>query len=73
LHITAKCGSQTGKNAHLIGSSMMRLHERKDFDPSRPCIEYYRSRGELLLMAAGPSNTRRLALLDTDLLRYQLA
>jgi hypothetical protein len=45
----------------------------KDFDPSRPSIQYYRSRGELLLMAAGISNARRLALLDTDLLRYQLA
>jgi hypothetical protein len=37
----------------LIGSSMVRLYERKDFDSSRPCIEYYGSRGELLLMAAG--------------------
>jgi hypothetical protein len=49
------------------------MHEGKDFDPSRPCVEYYRNRGELLLMAAGISNARRLALLDTELLRYQLA
>ena len=34
-----------------IGPTIMRMRERKDLDPSRPCIEYYRSRRELLLMA----------------------
>jgi hypothetical protein len=32
-------------------------------------IEHYRSRGGLLLMAAGISHARCLALLDTDLMR----
>jgi hypothetical protein len=44
LLITAKRGSQTGKNAHLIGASMMRLHERKDFDHRAPASPW-----ELLL------------------------
>ena len=48
---------------------MMRLHEREDYDPSRPCIEYYCGRGELLLMTTGICNARRSVLLDTDLLR----
>lgn len=34
-----------------IGPIMQALRRRPDFDPTRPCIEYYRSRGELLLMA----------------------
>jgi hypothetical protein len=34
-----------------IGPTMMRLRDRKDLDVSRPCIEYYRSQRELLLMA----------------------
>jgi hypothetical protein len=42
-------------------------------DGAYSLIEYYRSRGELLRMAAGISNARRLALLDTDLMRYQPA
>ena len=29
---------------------MMRLRDRKDLDVTRPCIEYYRSQRELLLM-----------------------
>ena len=35
----------------LIGPSFGRMRERRDFDASRPCVEYYRSRRELLLMA----------------------
>ena len=35
----------------LIGPTMMEMRTRGDFDPSRPCIEYYRSQRELLLMA----------------------
>jgi hypothetical protein len=34
-----------------IGPVMARLRDRKDLDVSRPCIEYYRSQRELLLMA----------------------
>jgi len=33
-----------------IGPTMMRLRGRSDFAPSRPCIEYYRSQRELVLM-----------------------
>jgi len=33
-----------------IGPTVMRLRDRSDFDPSRPCIEYYCSQLELLLM-----------------------
>jgi hypothetical protein len=29
---------------------MMRLRDRKDLDVTRPCLEYYRSQRELLLM-----------------------
>jgi hypothetical protein len=39
------------KNLHLIGDTFEELSERPDFDSSRPCIEYYRSQKELLLMA----------------------
>ena len=35
---------------HMIGSTMMGMRKRKDFDSSRPCVEYYRSQRELLLM-----------------------
>jgi len=35
----------------LIGPSFGRMRERRDFDPSRPCVEHYRSQRELLLMA----------------------
>ncbi len=38
-------------NRHLIGSTFETLRRRDDFDASRPCIEFYRSRQELLLMA----------------------
>jgi hypothetical protein len=34
-----------------IGPALQTLRRRPDFDPTRPCIEYYRSRRELLLMA----------------------
>ncbi len=34
----------------LIGSAFETLRRRSDFDPSRPCIEYYRSQKELLVM-----------------------
>jgi hypothetical protein len=34
----------------LIGPTMLKLRERRDFDKSRHCIEYYRSQRELLLM-----------------------
>jgi hypothetical protein len=37
-------------NLHLIGGTCETLSCRPDFDPSRPCIEYYRSRTELLVM-----------------------
>jgi hypothetical protein len=33
-----------------IAPSMMRMREGRDFDPSRPCVEDYRSQRELLLM-----------------------
>jgi hypothetical protein len=39
------------KHRDEIGPTMMRLRDRKDLDVSRPCIEYYRSQRELLLMA----------------------
>lgn len=39
------------KHRDEIGPTMMQLRDRKDFDVSRPCIEYYRSQRELLLMA----------------------
>lgn len=35
---------------HLIGPAVEDLRRRPDFDPSRPCIEYYRSQQELLIM-----------------------
>lgn len=35
----------------MIGPSIMRMRERNDLDLSRPCIEYYRSQRELLIMA----------------------
>ena len=38
-------------NLHLIGSTFETLQRRGDFDASRPCVEFYRSRQELLLMA----------------------
>jgi hypothetical protein len=34
-----------------IGPAMEALRGRADFDPTRPCIEYYRSQRELLLLA----------------------
>ncbi len=37
-------------NVHLIGPTFETLCRRSDFDPSRPCIEYYRSQKELLVM-----------------------
>jgi len=37
-------------NLHLIGPTFETLCRRSDFDPSRPCIEYYRSQKELLVM-----------------------
>ncbi len=37
-------------NLHLIGVTCETLSGRSDFDPSRPCIEYYRSQTELLVM-----------------------
>jgi hypothetical protein len=38
-------------NLHLIGSTFETFRRRDDFDPSRLCVEFYRSRQELLLMA----------------------
>ena len=38
------------KHRSEIGPTMMRLRDRKDLDVTRPCIEYYRSQRELLLM-----------------------
>jgi hypothetical protein len=38
------------QHLHLIGQTMLQMRERADFDASRYCIEYYRSRRELLLM-----------------------
>ena len=38
------------ENIHLIGPTFETLCRRSDFDPSRPCIEYYRSKKELLVM-----------------------
>jgi hypothetical protein len=38
-------------NLHLIGSAFETVRRRDDFDASRPCVEFYRSRQELLLMA----------------------
>lgn len=35
----------------LVGPTFGRMRELRDFDPSRPCVEYYRSQRELLLMA----------------------
>jgi hypothetical protein len=32
-----------------IGPTIEALRQRPDFDPTRPCIEYYRSQRELLL------------------------
>jgi hypothetical protein len=37
-------------NLHLIGPAFETLCRRSDFDPSRPCIEYYRSQKEPLVM-----------------------
>jgi hypothetical protein len=39
-----------GDKLHLIGPTFETLCQRSDFDPSRPCIEYYRSQKELLVM-----------------------
>src|SRR5215475_14299552 len=39
------------QHVHLIGQTILQMRERADFDASRYCIEYYRSRRELLLMA----------------------
>jgi len=39
------------QHRHLIGQTMLQMRERADYDTSRYCIEYYRSRRELLLMA----------------------
>jgi hypothetical protein len=38
-------------NLPLIGTTFETLRRRDDFDASRPCVEFYRSRQELLLMA----------------------
>jgi len=38
------------EHLHLIGPTCENLRRRPDFDPSRPCIEYYRSQKELLIM-----------------------
>ena len=37
------------KHRDRIGPTIQALRHRLDFDPTRPCIEYYRSRRELLL------------------------
>jgi hypothetical protein len=37
-------------NLHLIGPAFETLCQRSDFGPSRPCIEYYRSQRQLLVM-----------------------
>jgi hypothetical protein len=34
----------------LIGSTIQALLQRPDVDPSRPCVEYYRSQRELLVL-----------------------
>ena len=38
------------ENLHLIGTSFEELRRRPDFDPTRSCVEYYRSQKELWLM-----------------------
>lgn len=38
------------ENLRLIGLSFEDLRRRPDFDPTRSCVEYYRSQKELLLM-----------------------
>jgi len=38
------------ENLHLISQTFDELCQRPDYDSSRPCIEYYRSQKELLLM-----------------------
>lgn len=38
------------EHLQLIGPTFETLCRRSDFDPSRPCIEYYRSQKELLVM-----------------------
>ena len=38
-------------NLHLIAPGFAALRARPDADPARPCIEFYRSRRELLLLA----------------------
>lgn len=35
---------------HTIGTTFEELEQRRDYDPSRPNIEYYRSHRELFLM-----------------------
>jgi hypothetical protein len=37
-------------NLRLIGAVVEELRRRPDFDPTRPCVEHYRSRKELLVM-----------------------
>lgn len=37
-------------NAHLIGPVIAEMRRRDDLDPTRPCLEHYRSQRELLLM-----------------------
>jgi hypothetical protein len=37
------------KHRDRIGPAIGALRHRPDFDPTRPCIEYYRSQRELLL------------------------
>jgi hypothetical protein len=37
-------------NLRLIGPTFETLCRRSDFDPSRPCVEYYRSQKELLVL-----------------------
>ena len=39
------------QHRHLIGQTILQMRERADYAASRYCIECYRSRYELLLMA----------------------
>ena len=38
------------ENLQLIGASFEELRRRPDFDPTRSCVEYYRSQKELVLL-----------------------
>jgi hypothetical protein len=39
------------RHTDMITPGFAALRGRADFDPSRPCLEFYRSQSELLLMA----------------------